>query len=94
MKPGFYPSLDEPGAQVTGGGKEWDDWDQFPYPAPKIGIWFADEARIGQKNKITRRWTKRGTRPSAPRDQRYARQLALEPHFKSYDDIVDHCCYA
>jgi hypothetical protein len=22
-------------------------------------------ARVGQKNKITRRWTKRGTRPSA-----------------------------
>jgi len=35
-----------------------------------IEIWFADEARIGQKNKITRRWAKRGTRPSAPHDQR------------------------
>ncbi|MGH6704383.1 MAG: IS630 family transposase [Bradyrhizobium sp.] len=38
----------------------------------KIEIWFADEARIGQKNKIARRWAKRGTRPSAPRDQRTA----------------------
>jgi len=28
-----------------------------------IEIWFADEARIGQKNKTTRRWAKRGTRP-------------------------------
>jgi hypothetical protein len=37
-----------------------------------LEIWFADEARIGQKNKITRRWAKRGTRPSAPRDQRTA----------------------
>ena len=36
----------------------------------RIEIWFQDEARIGQKNKITRRWAKRGTRPSAPRDQR------------------------
>ncbi len=36
----------------------------------QIEIWFADEARIGQKNKITRRWAKRGTRPSAPSDQR------------------------
>ena len=35
-----------------------------------IEIWFADEARIGQKNQITRRWAKRGTRPSAPHDQR------------------------
>ena len=30
----------------------------------------ADEARIGQKNKLTRRWARRGTRPRAPRDQR------------------------
>jgi DDE superfamily endonuclease len=37
-----------------------------------IEVWFADEARIGQKNKITRRWAKRGTRPSAPADQRTA----------------------
>ncbi len=37
-----------------------------------IEIWFADEARVGQKNPITRRWAKRGTRPSAPKDQRTA----------------------
>ena len=37
-----------------------------------IEVWFADEARVGQKNKITRRWAKRGTRPSAPKDQRTA----------------------
>ena len=36
----------------------------------RIEIWFEDEARIGQKNKITRRWAKRGSRPSAPHDQR------------------------
>ena len=33
-------------------------------------IWWQDEARIGQKNKITRRWAKRGIRPRAPKDQR------------------------
>ena len=38
----------------------------------RIEVWFADEARIGQKNKITRRWARRGTRPSAPHDQRTA----------------------
>lgn len=37
-----------------------------------LEIWFADEARIGQKNKITRRWARRGTRPVAPQDQHYA----------------------
>ena len=41
------------------------------YAAGKpIEIWFQDEARIGQKNKITRRWARRGTRPVAARDQR------------------------
>ena len=35
-----------------------------------IEIWWQDEARIGQKNKITRRWARRGTRPAAPHDQR------------------------
>ncbi len=35
-----------------------------------IEVWFADEARVGQKNKITRRWARRVTRPAAPRDQR------------------------
>ena len=39
-------------------------------PRTPIEIWWRDEARIGQKNKITRRWAKRGTRPSAPKDQR------------------------
>jgi hypothetical protein len=36
----------------------------------KIELWFQDEARIAQKNKLTRRWAKRGTRPIAPHDQR------------------------
>ena len=39
-------------------------------PGQPIEIWFADEARVGQKNKITRRWARRGTRPVAPHDQR------------------------
>jgi DDE superfamily endonuclease len=36
----------------------------------RIEVWFQDEARIGQKNLITRRWARRGTRPRAPHDQR------------------------
>jgi len=35
-----------------------------------IELWWQDEARVGQKNKITRRWAKRGTRPNTPSDQR------------------------
>lgn len=36
-----------------------------------LEIWFQDEARVGQKGSLTRIWARRGTRPSAPRDQRY-----------------------
>ena len=39
-------------------------------PGVAIELWWQDEARVGQKNKITRRWAKRGSRPSAPKDQR------------------------
>ena len=35
-----------------------------------IEIWWQDEARVGQKNGITRHWARRGSRPSAPKDQR------------------------
>lgn len=48
-----------------------------------IEIWFADEARIGQKNKFTRRWARRGTRPAAAKDQRTASTYifgAICPH--------------
>lgn len=36
----------------------------------EIELWFQDEARVGQKTKLTRRWALRETRPSAPQDQR------------------------
>jgi hypothetical protein len=57
FKKSFQPALDEIAREKA-------------IDVGKIEIWFQDEARIGQKNKITRRWAKRGTRPSAPRDQR------------------------
>jgi hypothetical protein len=37
-----------------------------------VEVWFADESGVGQKNTISRRWARRGTRPSAPKDQRTA----------------------
>ena len=36
-----------------------------------VEIRFADEARIGQTNTVSRRWARRGTRPSTPQDQRH-----------------------
>ncbi len=40
-------------------------------PRTKVELWLQDEARIGQKNGIVRRWARRGTRPRQPADQRY-----------------------
>jgi transposase len=36
-----------------------------------IEVWWQDEARVGQQGTMTRLWAERGSRPSAPRDQRY-----------------------
>jgi hypothetical protein len=36
-----------------------------------LEIWFQDEARIGQKGTLTRRWARRGSRPRAVCDTRY-----------------------
>src|SRR3954453_909399 len=35
-------------------------------------VWFQDEARVGQQGTLTRVRARRGTRPRAPRDRRYA----------------------
>src|SRR5918911_282014 len=37
-----------------------------------VEIWFQDEARVGQQGTLPRVWARRGTRPRAPRDRRYA----------------------
>lgn len=37
-----------------------------------VEVWFQDEARVGQQGTLTRVWAERGSRPPAPRDQRYA----------------------
>jgi hypothetical protein len=33
-------------------------------------VWFQDEMRVGQKNKLTYRWARKGSRPRAVHDQR------------------------
>jgi hypothetical protein len=35
-----------------------------------VEVWFQDEMRVGQKNKLTYRWARKGTRPRAIQDQR------------------------
>jgi hypothetical protein len=39
-------------------------------PDTPIEVWFQDEMRVGQKNKLTYRWARKGLRPRAIHDQR------------------------
>ena len=39
-------------------------------PGTPIEVWFQDEMRVGQKNKLTYRWARTGSRPRAVHDQR------------------------
>ena len=36
-----------------------------------IELWWQDEARVGQQGSLTYVWAEKGSRPRAPRDQRY-----------------------
>jgi hypothetical protein len=38
----------------------------------RVEVWFQDEARIGQKNSLTRVWGQTGRRPVAPKDLGFA----------------------
>ena len=39
-------------------------------PGTAVEVWFQDEMRVGQKNKLTYRWARKGSRPRALNDQR------------------------
>src|SRR5262249_43395628 len=39
-------------------------------PDIPVEVWFQDEMRVGQKNKLTYRWARKGSRPRAAHDQR------------------------
>jgi hypothetical protein len=39
-------------------------------PDTPVEVWFQDEMRVGQKNKLTDRWAMKGSRPRAAHDQR------------------------
>jgi hypothetical protein len=41
-------------------------------PGTRVEVWFQDEARIGQKNSLTRVWGQTGSRPVAPKDLGFA----------------------
>ena len=68
--PASHPRHRGPGGVQKNFAASLDEIAKCDAAGKPIEIWFQDEARIGQKNKITRRWARRGTRPSAPHDQR------------------------
>ena len=37
-----------------------------------LEVWFQDEARVGQQGTLARLWARKGSRPPAPKDCRYA----------------------
>src|SRR5215208_841142 len=39
-------------------------------PGTPVEVWFPEEMRVGQKNKLTYRWAKKGSRPRAIHEQR------------------------
>jgi hypothetical protein len=41
-------------------------------PGTRVEVWFQDEARIGQKNRLTRVWGPTGSRPAVPKDLGFA----------------------
>ena len=50
-------------------------WSPPPSPSHARGkpieLWWQDEARVGQQGSLTYVWAEQGSRPPAPRDQRY-----------------------
>src|SRR3954469_6111680 len=40
--------------------------------AERVELWFMDEARIGQKGRLTHVWYRKGVRPRGPRQQGFA----------------------
>src|SRR5258708_13739726 len=48
-------------------------------PDTPVEVWFQDEMRGGQKNKLTYRWTRKGSRPRAAPDQRTQSASLFDP---------------
>ena len=42
------------------------------HPGERVELWFMDEARVGQKGRLTHVWSQKGVRPRGPRQQGFA----------------------
>ena len=76
---GAFDNLPGAGKPLPYLGQEYDpDWwvkqlvqrEQISILPPSLELLRKVDKELGQKNKITRRWARRGTRPAAPHDQR------------------------
>ena len=45
--------------------------DEHP-EAGRVELWFEDEARVGQKGRVTHVWYQKGMRPRGVREHRFA----------------------
>src|SRR5690242_655825 len=78
LRPPVGPPQTPEGGRGGAGGIQKDFADRVAAVLPErargkpIEIWFQDEARVGQQGTLTRVRARRGTRPRAPRDRRYA----------------------
>jgi len=69
-----HPKSDET-AQMGFKKKFWRVLDQIATEhseAERVEVWFQDEARVGQKGRVTRRWYQRGERPRMIKDLGYS----------------------
>ena len=41
------------------------------HPKQEVEVWFQDEARVGQQETLTRRWARRGSRPTVVKQTEY-----------------------
>jgi len=61
-------------------------------PGTPVEVWFQDEMRVGQKNKLTYRWATKGSRPRAVHDQRTHRPMCSVRSAPNTEPALRWCC--
>src|SRR4030088_1145748 len=61
-------------------------------PGTPVEVWFQDEMRVGQKNKLTYRWARKGSRPRAIHDQRTQSTYVFGAVCPGAEAALPSCC--
>src|SRR3977135_32702 len=61
-------------------------------PGTPVEVWFQDEMRVGQKNKLTYRWARKGSRPRAIHDQRTQSTYVFGAVCPGAEPALPSCC--